>query len=364
MRPRSGTDRSASTIDGSKTSSNAAAEPRRRSFSTSTSTFTRPRRSIRWSQRSARTCSCFTSARSVGDSAPISSCRPSRAIRNARCAVLLSVSWRYRRPPSDCGAARNGASSTSAFRPRPSRTASSGTCRRRHCRQSPASTRGSARRCTGRAVTRAFNRGVRGEEQVCHSAPHLTRSARTAYLLCERIKGAGGFARRAKPTFQSIDRRHIHRRAACCEPRLKHGGRMSTPLPERANLEQLKKQAKSLLHAAQGHDAAALQRFAALPAFAALSAAALGAAELALHDAQSVIAREHGFASWNALREEVEARTLSFEAAVDEFVRCATDGALGRAQRLLALHPRIAHASLQTEIVLGDAAAVEARLRD
>ena len=139
---------------------------------------------------------------------------------------------------------------------------------------------------------------------------------------------------------------------------------MSTPLPERANLEQLKKQAKSLLHAAQGHDAAALRRFAALPAFAALSAAALGAAELALHDAQSVIAREHGFASWNALREEVEARTLSFEAAVDEFVRCATDGALGRAQRLLALHPRIAHASLQTEIVLGDAAAVEARLRD
>ena len=61
--------------------------------------------------------------------------------------------------------------------------------------------------------------------------------------------------------------------------------------------------------------------------------------ELALHDAQSVIAREHGFASWNALREEVEARTLTFEAAVEEFVRCATGGAAGRAERLLALHP-------------------------
>jgi hypothetical protein len=62
----------------------------------------------------------------------------------------------------------------------------------------------------------------------------------------------------------------------------------------------------------------------------------LGALGLALHDAQSVIAREHGFASWNALREEVEARTLSFDAAVEEFVRCATGGVPGRAERLLA----------------------------
>ena len=37
-----------------------------------------------------------------------------------------------------------------------------------------------------------------------------------------------------------------------------------------------------------------------LPAFANKSAAELGALGLALHDAQSVIAREHGFASWNA----------------------------------------------------------------
>ena len=36
---------------------------------------------------------------------------------------------------------------------------------------------------------------------------------------------------------------------------------------------------------------------------------------------ESVIAREHGFPSWNALREEVDARTLSFDAAVDEFLR-------------------------------------------
>jgi len=138
---------------------------------------------------------------------------------------------------------------------------------------------------------------------------------------------------------------------------------MSRKLPERPNLEQLKKQAKSLLHDAHAGEISALQRFAVLPAFADKSISDLRTLGLALHDAQSVIAREHGFPSWNALREEVEARTLSFDAAVDEFVRCATGGASGRAERLLAIHPGIASATLQTALVLGDAAAVDARLR-
>jgi ankyrin repeat protein len=138
----------------------------------------------------------------------------------------------------------------------------------------------------------------------------------------------------------------------------------SQQLPERPNLEQLKNQAKTLLRAAQAGQTQALLRFRALPAFAGKTAAELGALALALHDAQSVIAREHGFASWNELREHVEALSLSFAAAVDEFVRCATGDARGRAQRLLALHPGIAHANLHAELVLGDAEAVEARLRD
>ncbi len=137
----------------------------------------------------------------------------------------------------------------------------------------------------------------------------------------------------------------------------------SQPLPERPNLEQLKKQAKSLLSAARAQDPAALQRFQALPTRASQSVAGPGATGLALHDAQSVIAREHGFKSWNALREHVEEQSLSFASAVDEFIRCATGGTSGRALRLLALHPGIAHANLYTELVLGDAAAVEARLQ-
>jgi len=142
------------------------------------------------------------------------------------------------------------------------------------------------------------------------------------------------------------------------------------PLPEFPNLEQLKKQAKSLLHAARAGNADAIERFTALPAFAQGRQAnertgqqQINASELALHDAQSVIAREHGFPSWNALREEVEARTLSFADATDAFVRAASDGAPDRAKRLLALYPAIANATLQAELLLGDAAAVDARLR-
>ena len=136
----------------------------------------------------------------------------------------------------------------------------------------------------------------------------------------------------------------------------------SQQLPERPNLEQLKKQAKSLLQSARAGETAALERFRVLPSLSSRSVVELRAASLALHDAQSVVAREYDFKSWNELREHVEERSLSFAAAAEEFVRCATGDASGRALRLLSLHPTIAHASLYTELVLGDAAAVEARL--
>ncbi len=76
----------------------------------------------------------------------------------------------------------------------------------------------------------------------------------------------------------------------------------SRELPERPNLDQLKKQAKALLDAARARDASALARFAILPSLSGKTAGEIAAAELALHDAQSAVAREHGFLSWNALR--------------------------------------------------------------
>lgn len=133
-------------------------------------------------------------------------------------------------------------------------------------------------------------------------------------------------------------------------------------LPQRPNLEQLKRQAKDLLHSGQAGDPTALERFRTLPSFAAKSDDPLARMPLALHDAQSVIAREYGFASWNALRERVEELTLDFGAAVDQFIEAATGGRSDRAERLLALHPGIARANLYTELLVGDLAAVESRL--
>ena len=119
----------------------------------------------------------------------------------------------------------------------------------------------------------------------------------------------------------------------------------SQRLPDRPNLEQLRNQAKTLLRAAKAGDPAALRRFRALPACAGKTTAEIGALALALHDAQSVIAREHGFDSWNALRERVEELTFGFETALDRFIEAATGGRHERADRLLALHPGIADAT-------------------
>ena len=135
-------------------------------------------------------------------------------------------------------------------------------------------------------------------------------------------------------------------------------------LPERPNLDQLKRQAKDLLSAAQGRSPDALARFRALPAFARESDDEKLAASVALHDAQSVIARELGFPSWNALRERVEELTLELGAAVNQFIEAATEVSPDRAARLLQLHPGIASRNFHTALLLGDIARVEAHLAE
>lgn len=133
-------------------------------------------------------------------------------------------------------------------------------------------------------------------------------------------------------------------------------------LPERPNLDQLKRQAKDLLRAARAKDSHALARFRVLPALAGKDDADHAFTALALHDAQSVIAREYGFDSWVGLREHVEELSLEFGGALEEFVRAATDRRPDRAERLLARHPGIARASFHASLLLGDAAAVDKRL--
>jgi hypothetical protein len=86
------------------------------------------------------------------------------------------------------------------------------------------------------------------------------------------------------------------------------------------NLEQLRKQAKELVKAARSGEREALDR--------------LEGREPILANAQLVLARENGYASWPAL-------VAAAEASVEAFVEAATSGRRDRADRLLAARPEI-----------------------
>jgi len=122
-------------------------------------------------------------------------------------------------------------------------------------------------------------------------------------------------------------------------------------LPAHPDLDQLRRQAKELLRAANAGDGAAIRRIEAVS-----DRRTLGAAQLA-------IAREYGFASWPRLKEEVDARTLDLADKVDAFCEASMRGRMGRAVRLLAETPAIAGYSFATAVILGDAARVRDQLR-
>ena len=94
-------------------------------------------------------------------------------------------------------------------------------------------------------------------------------------------------------------------------------------LPARPDLDQLRHQAKDLLHAAQRGDPAAIGRISAVSGPVMLSAA------------QLAIAREYGFASWAKLKLEVERRDI------------LNSRDLSRLTRLLAEHPEMATEKMQ-----------------
>jgi len=79
-------------------------------------------------------------------------------------------------------------------------------------------------------------------------------------------------------------------------------------LPAQANLDHLKKQAKDLLRLYRTGNTEAIARFThSLPAIARHQ----GALDLRLHDAQSCVAREYGFASWADLSAFVDANAAA-----------------------------------------------------
>jgi hypothetical protein len=94
-------------------------------------------------------------------------------------------------------------------------------------------------------------------------------------------------------------------------------------LPSRPDLEQLRHQAKDLLHAAKRGDDEALKRIGAV------------SEQVTLASAQLAVARDYGFASWPRLKREVERREI------------LDDRDLGRLSALLAEDPTLATAAME-----------------
>ena len=104
-----------------------------------------------------------------------------------------------------------------------------------------------------------------------------------------------------------------------------HGGSVAQHLPARPNLDHLRKQAKTLLARLERGDADAAKVFIEhLPAAKTLTPARVRDAGFRLADAQSVVARQSGFATWPALTRHVEQlRALEGEW---QFERLQVDG--------------------------------------
>jgi hypothetical protein len=126
----------------------------------------------------------------------------------------------------------------------------------------------------------------------------------------------------------------------------------SRPIPPRPSLEFDRQQAKALLDALHRGDADAAQRFRTHhPRFGPQGAPG-GAA---LHEAQLVIAREYGFASWPGSKQFVEARQLDARERAAALVRAACEGDMWRASMLLEIEPALKRFDLYTACVCGAA---------
>lgn len=119
---------------------------------------------------------------------------------------------------------------------------------------------------------------------------------------------------------------------------------MKRVLPERPDLEQLKKQAKDLLDNVHAGQSEALVRI-----------DGEDRESIALHDVQRILAREYGFASWPKLKLHIETRTE--EAAETRLIQAALDGDKESVRAILAERPALRSRSLYVAVALGDESA-------
>ncbi len=120
----------------------------------------------------------------------------------------------------------------------------------------------------------------------------------------------------------------------------------SKQLPERPDLGQLKKQAKELLDAVHAERAEALRR---------VADERIAADDFALHDAQRVLAREYGYASWAKLKLHVETREI--DAAEARLIEAALEGEREAVDEILRERPQLATRSIWAAAALGRAEA-------
>ena len=128
---------------------------------------------------------------------------------------------------------------------------------------------------------------------------------------------------------------------------------MSEALPERPDLDQLRRRAKELRALARRGDPAALERFQHHHPMSRRGEVPLAAAQL-------VIARELGFGSWPLLKAAVAAQT-TMHRELSAFLTASLDGGRQAADMFRA-NPAIARRDLHAATVLGDAEAVREAL--
>lgn len=134
-----------------------------------------------------------------------------------------------------------------------------------------------------------------------------------------------------------------------------------SPLPEGANLENLKKRAKTLLKSVRAGDAVARAQVG--PYFG-------NPASIGLQQAQLVVARGHGFSSWTKLKRHVEGRAdEGADQLANRFLDLVTVAygpvpdfgpkRFEQARELLNAHPEIAQHSIYTAAAAGDVAGID-----
>jgi hypothetical protein len=129
------------------------------------------------------------------------------------------------------------------------------------------------------------------------------------------------------------------------------------PVPPRPSLEFDRKQARALLDAARRAEPDAIARLRARhPRFRSPAARIV---DVALHDAQLVIAREYGFASWPRWKHFVGSRQLAVGERAAALVRAVCRGDMRRASTLLAAEPTLESFDVYTACACGAAAHLE-----